>query len=724
MANDQKFTTEILRILAVAPPKGFRQGEILERLGSVDFKRFRRLLLQLCSQKLIVKDKNGTFHPAPPSSPQEQSAPTSGRQVKGVISVNPAGFAFVRQEQSDALDVFIPPNATGGAISDDTVLVELTSVSDSRGPEGRVVKILERAHLHFVGCLAMGHDGLTWYLRPLRREMPQTVLLEPVPHPETLRAGNWVTAELHTNEDGSLSAKLETQMEASGTVTADLDAIVAEYQIPEPYTNAQENAARRLKPLQPPREDLTGETVVTIDPADARDFDDALSCSPVADGKVTVGVHIADVACYVKAGSTLDEQARRRCFTSYLPGRTLPMLPHSLADELCSLQPNVPRLAHSVFVTIDASSGRILSWRRAHTLIRSTARLCYEEVQDYLDGGELSCVPEVKALLDRLASAAKQLRQYRSSQEMFLPMDMPEIRPICTEHPSQILGVQKSVSSFSHELVEEFMLAANQCIAAEMLKMRLPGLFRNHLSPDGDSLQEFAAQAQIILQKRIPPLDSRRSLVRFLRSLAESPLHDLVATTLLRHLPRANYGARSEGHFGLGKELYSHFTSPIRRYADLLVHQQLLARDIRKRTLNQEQMEQMASHCSLLEERCDQAAFSAYDRMKIRYLMQLRQANPNFRTGGDIVKVTKAGLTVYLDDYGLQGVIPASLLPGHGWVFEPGSQAWRNRKTGMMLSLRQHLSLALASADPIRGEIFLRLDSAPPDDDHRQHFRR
>jgi ribonuclease R len=707
MANDKKFSTEILRILAVAPPKGFRQAEILERLGSVDFKRFRRLLKQLCDQKLVIHQKNGTFLCAPQSQPPMPTTAPGGRQAQGVISVTSGGFAFVKQEEG--LDIFIPPTATGGAITDDTVLVELTSLGDSRGPVGRVVKILERAHLHIVGCLAMGHDGLTWYLRPLRREMPQTVLLEPVPHPETLRAGNWVRAELHTNEDGSLSARLEAQMEASGTVTADLDAIVAEYQIPAPYTAAQESAARRLKPLNPPREDLTGETVVTIDPADARDFDDALSCSPIRDGKVTVGVHIADVSCFVKTGSTLDEQARQRCFTSYLPGRTLPMLPHSLADELCSLQPGVPRLAHSVFVTIDVSSGRILSWRRAHTTIRSTARLCYEEVQDYLDGGPLSCSPEVKSLLDRLASTAKQLRQYRRAQEMFLPMDMPEIRPICTEHPSQILGVQKSVSSFSHELVEEFMLAANQCVAAELLKLHLPGIFRNHQSPDGDSLLEFAAQAQIILQKRIPPLDSRRSLVRFLRSLADSPLHDLIATTLLRHLPRANYGARSEGHFGLGKELYSHFTSPIRRYADLLVHQQLLAFDMRKKTRSQEQMEQMASQCSLLEERCDQAAFSAYDRMKIRYLMQLRQADPNFQTGGDIVKVTKAGLTVYLDDYGLQGVVPAQNLPGHGWVFEPGSQAWRNRRTGTMLTLRQHLPLALVSADPIRGEIALRL---------------
>ena len=479
-------------------------------------------------------------------------------KLQGSLSVNEKGFGFVELENGS---VFVPPSMLHGGIAGDLVEVRLDPQSDPERPSGAVTRILERKHGSIVGCLVRWHGG--WAIRPLRRELPALLPLsrnscaKAFPPP---REGQWARATLPIPADDNFDSELAPAvlcdiLGQNGEVSGDLDAIVAEFHIPETYTTEDEEAAARLQPAKVRRRDYTNHTVVTIDPVDARDYDDALSCEPTQrPGEVIVGVHIADVACYVTPKSALDSEARRRGFTSYLPGRTLPMLPRALANQQCSLQAGVPRLAHSVFIRYNAHTGEVLSWERCHTTIKVTQRLCYEQVQDYFDGRPFEAEEGVLALLDRLNGVARLLRHRRQTKELFLPMAMPEIRVLCTENPSHILGVQKNEDNPSHQLVEEFMLSANECIAQELEKLNLPGIYRNHLPPDEDKMAQFTESATLMMGEKVPSLGTRRGIVRFLKHAEKSPLKDVLYMAFLRHLPRAVYELDSNGHFGLGKE--------------------------------------------------------------------------------------------------------------------------------------------------------------------------
>ena len=638
----------------------------------------------------------------------------------GELSVNVQGFGFVKLDDGDSL--FVPPGYLGGAVTGDKVLAVIDPQSDPERPVAAVKRIIERKFGTFVGCL-VPLRGKHWGIRPLRRELPgllgltdESVARSAIPP----REGNWAKAELPVpTEDFPPEelpyATLLDSYGSSGNVTADLDAIVAEYRIPEPYTDEDEAKADGLKPVSVKRLDCTNDTVVTIDPVDARDYDDALSISKSpAKGQVVVGVHIADVASYIRPNSEFDLKARERCFTSYLPGRTLPMLPKALANRQCSLQAGVPRLAHSVFICFDEHTGEILSWKRRHTVINVRQRLCYEQVQEFLDGGAFDAQPGVAELVKKLADVSRLLRHRRMTRERFLPMAMPEIRVVCSEKPSQILGVQQSEDNPSHQLVEEFMLAANECVARELQRLDLPGLYRNHAAPDQEKLMDFATAATLMTGERVKGLGTRGAIVRFLKHAAESPLRDVLYMTFLRHLPRADYGAECLGHYGLGKEFYCHFTSPIRRYADLLVHQQLLSHDLRRKPYGEAAVVDFGALCSAKEYLCDQAEFAASDRMKIRYIQQLlKESGGALELKGEVCRVAKSGCQVYLPDYGLVAYANESQLPA-SWRFDHTKNAWTNIKDGDRLYITQTRQFRVDSADPIRGELLLKPSPLAP----------
>lgn len=630
----------------------------------------------------------------------------------GTLAVNEKGFGFV--ELSDATgSVFIPPSMLHGGIAGDQVEVQIDPQSDPERPSGAITRILERKHGAIVGCLVPWHGG--WALRPLRRELPALLPLsrqscaKAFPPP---REGQWARATLPIPDDDNFdsglgAAELCDVLGQNGEVTADLDAIVEEFHIPETYDEADEEKAAQLAPAKVRRKDYTRHTVVTIDPVDARDYDDALSCEPgQRPGEIVVGVHIADVACYVTPKSWLDGEARKRCFTSYLPGRTLPMLPRALANRQCSLQAGVPRLAHTLFIRYNAHTGEVLSWERCHTTIKVTQRLCYEQVQQYFDGRPFEAEPGVLELLDRLNDVARLLRHRRQTQEQFLPMAMPEIRVLCTENPSQILGVQKSEDNPSHQLVEEFMLSANECVANELQRLKLPGIYRNHQTPDEDKMAQFTETATLMMGEKVQSLGTRRGIVRFLRRAEKSPLKDVLYMAFLRQLPRAVYETESLGHFGLGKERYCHFTSPIRRYADLLVHQQLLLHDNHRKVYAEEQVSAIADDCTRHEYNCDQAEFAAEDRMKIRHLDHLRREDAAFTVLGEVCRTSKLGAQIYLPDYGLMAYVNTPQLPRH-WTFDHLKLDWTNLRDGDRLFVTQSRQFKIAVADPIRGELLL-----------------
>ncbi|MFA6928854.1 MAG: ribonuclease R family protein [Lentisphaeria bacterium] len=702
MANDQKMKEEILRLMVAAPAEGLSRPALRRQLGNIDEKRFRRLFQDLLHEGQLVALSGQRFKAAQASS-----------QVQGRVHVNTQGFGFVTLtgEQTGDPDIFIPPGMLGRSISGDLVQLQVTDTDNPKGPSGEILQVLERKHGEIVGCLVRHGQG--WAIRPLRKELPPLLSLLEDDGKNILsksQEGDWIQAVLLDEHPagGGLCAKLSSRIAASGNVSADLNAIVKEFDIPSKYTLREEEKAAALQALDIPREDCTKLLTVTIDPVDARDYDDALSCTEgPGKNEFTVGVHIADVASYVQPKSFLDKTAQKRGFTSYLPGRTLPMLPAALANDLCSLREGLPRFAHSVFIRIERKSGRILSFRRAHTIIKVSKRLCYDDATRFFDAGEMSLPPKIQDLLSKLREVAETMRRNRQEQELFLPMEMPEIRVLCSEQPSRIIGLQRTEHNASHALVEEFMLAANQCIAEELQSKKIAGLFRNHAEPEADSMHEFSVQVAQILSRKVKPFNTRKKLVDFLKTLSNHPLQELLQMTFLRHLPRANYGLRCEGHFGLGKTNYCHFTSPIRRYPDLLIHQQLLTYDQGLKPRTAEQVLPLAQVCSALEENCDQASYAAADRMKLRFMMQQKADNPMLRLRGSIIRTAKSGVTVFLPDYSLIGFVNAWQLPKKDWRFNNKEQLWKNHNTGDSLQARMEMDFLINTTDPIRGELTL-----------------
>ena len=629
----------------------------------------------------------------------------------GTLSVNIHGFGFVEIEGGSSL--FIPAPFINGALSGDTVEATLLPDSDPARPTGSIRRILARRFNEIIGCVAISKRG-EYFLRPMRKELPQTIPLygKDGGTPQCA-AGDWAKATLPIPHECSAetrqSAILADVIGACGDITADLDAIVAEFALPEPYSEEDCKRASHLRPTKVTRLDYTGKCTVTIDPVDARDFDDALSCERQrGTGRLVVAVHIADVACYIHNGTRLDHEARRRGFTSYLPGRTLPMIPRTLSDDLCCLRAGVPRLAHTVFMTIDEHTGEILSYRRRHCTIMVTQRLNYDQVQDYFDGRPFEAEPGVLEMLDRLRDLSRVMRARRRREEQFLPMEMPEIRALCSEHPPKVIGVRAEEESPSHQLVEEFMLAANQCIAEELLALRLPGLFRNHQAPDAQKLNAFVEAAMMMTDMKIGHLSARHNVVSFLRRAAQSPLRDVLYMTFLRHLPRADYGEECLGHYGLGKEHYCHFTSPIRRYPDTLVHQQLLAYDLRRTPYDLETVAALGQQCSALEYNCSQAEFAAQDRLKIRLIDERRRQEENFTLMGEICRTTKNSVQVYLPEYGLMAYVNEDQLPASRWSFDTRRCVWRNLNGEGDMAIAMAIPFQVVDADPVRGELALR----------------
>ena len=721
MAKDAQIKNDILQILSVAPKQGYQTKEILDIMCHLDQKRFQRLLRELLNSNKIIKTPHGLW-----------KLTAVNTEISGRISINPQGFGFVIQDTPDPenkQDIFIPPYAVGTAISGDSVQVAITDSDNPRGPSGEITKITKRAHKEIVGALAETKDG--WAIRPLRRELPSLIPLiqDKDKNNDALqksKPGDWVLADLITGDSSyDLRAKLTKRLAGSGKVKADLDAIVKEFDLPKQYTQTMEKRAAAITPLKVPREDLTNLTIFTMDPVDARDYDDALSYQETSNNnECIIGVHIADVSCYVQHNNFLDKAAVKRGFTSYLPGRTIPMLPRKLANTLCSLQAGVPRLAHTVFVRIDKRNGQILNWRRCHSTINVQKRLCYEDAADLFAGRPSNLSDDIKELLQKLLKLSQTMRKYRQEVELFIPMEMPEIRIICTEKPSQIIGLQENEPNTAHELVEEFMLAANQCVSLELQHSRIPALFRNHPDPDPDALSEFTVQAEQLLGQRIHKLKTRRDLVRFLQQVNKTPLRNVVNLTLLRHFPRAFYGPTNEGHFGLGKINYCHFTSPIRRYPDLIVHQQLIAKDLHQKFISSEKMLLLAQTCTAQEENCDQASFAASDRMKLRYMLIQQEKDPSMQLQGNIIKASKMGVMIFIMPYSLMGAVSYKDFPNGSWYFEGKNQRWVDRNTQRILQIRDAISCRILSADPIRGELSLTLSETPtPSQNKKQKFR-
>lgn len=621
------------------------------------------------------------------------------------------GFGFAMpvddaEKKNFPADIFIPAKFTANAIDGDIVQVKVVRDTADGRFSGIVTAITERTRKTIIAQLNSRRTA-----RPMDRHLPEEVKVNQLP--KSAEIGDLVklrlldTGKKHT--ESLRTEAVETLGSANDTETI-LNAVVSEFDLVAPYTEKQDAAAKKLKPQEIDRINLTRSFTVTIDPADAHDFDDAISIGK--SGKnLLVGVHIADVAAYIKSGSTFDKEAYKRAFSAYLPGRFLPMLPKSLTAKM-SLQEGVVSPAHSVLFTVDPATGKILKTERCHSLVKINKRLDFKEVQAFIDDpADVDWDKTTRRNMDQLVKVFRQWRENRRKKELFLDMPIPEVRVLCDESTGKITGLQRKIQTDADALVEEFMLAANSAVAEEIITKSIAGLFRIHPEPDEAKIDLFTDNCISIFHYSPGNiLGSRKNCAHFLETLENDHKKPVILSMFLRSLPRASYQAEPGLHYGLGKEKYSHFTSPIRRYPDLALHQQLWELDTKGKLKSRKKLEEIAQHCSAKEENNDNAYYAATDRMKLMYLKENGALDNGSIYEAVISRVTSSGLLCSVDELCVYGFIPREKLRGGNF-----RRSMRNREK--LSASKGHASykagdfvyVALDTIDTVRGNVVFRI---------------
>src|SRR5438270_12307315 len=574
-SNGRKIRDQIFALLSRKDYRPLNKIEIARKIGVSGRARvaLRRMLRDLELAGEIARIRKDRY-----------VLPVEADLVTGKLSIHPVGYGFLAQEKSGEPDVFIAAENIGTAMHGDRVVARMSPEAPSRRikgrREGRVIRILERAHNIIVGTLQRSRNF--YYVVPDDPRFVHDVYVGSVAavsndreSEDAANVGDKVVVRLgawesrHVNPEGEI-------IEVLGPASApgvDVLSIIRKYHLPTEFpSDVLEQAERipeRVEAQQiAGREDLRNQFIVTIDPDDARDFDDAINVEKLPNGGWQLGVHIADVAAYVEPGSALDREARRRGNSVYLADRVIPMLPERLSNGVCSLNPNVDRLTHSVFVEFD-KSGRAKNAYFARSVIRSAKRLTYKEAYAILQSkpdGELS------RRLHGAWELASLLRRKRFEHGS-LDLDFPEVK-VYVDEKGKPIRLERIENDESHQLIEEFMLAANEAVARELRQRSVATIYRVHEDPDPEKLGEYR---EFILSfgHKVGDLSHRKEIQRFLASIRGKPEEQALKIGLLKSLKRARYAAQPLGHYGLAKANYLHFTSPIRRYPDLVVHRTL-----------------------------------------------------------------------------------------------------------------------------------------------------
>jgi ribonuclease R len=598
----------------------------------------RKAVKRLVARGQIAYGASHLVRPVSVPSPVSPARPVSGSRpvgaspgghdrIVGMFRRASGGYGFVRParpdpEQPEVPDIYIAIEDSADAASGDVVAVRLTRQHGRKfpGPRGRIVEILERDTHRFVGTYFedpgsayVQVDG-SLFSKPILVGDPgahpvqpsEKVVIEMIRFPSCTHEGEGVIVEV---------------LGPGGKAGVDTLSVIREYELPEEFpadvlAEARQEADRYDESIPPDRLDATGEIVITIDPTDARDFDDAISLVRLDNGHWRLGVHIADVSHFVRPKTALDREAYQRATSVYLPDRVIPMLPEVISNGLASLQPGKVRYAQSAFLDF-TSEGLQVGTELHRSAIKSRRRLSYDEVDRFLADpapfrkkwGVAVC-----ELLDRMRVLARLLRGRRIARGA-LELTMPEVK-IDLDKDGRVTGAHVVKSTESHQIIEEFMLAANEAMAERLHQSGLAFLRRIHRPP---SLRKLQALQEFVAELRLPSEDltSRFGLQRLLGAAVGRPEQYAVNYAVLRSLQRAVYGPHEEGHFALASDCYCHFTSPIRRYPDLTVHRLVGALlGGKKPRQNMGELIVVGEHCSQREQRAEEAE-RELNRLKI-----------------------------------------------------------------------------------------------------------
>jgi len=616
-----------------------------------------------------------------------QAAASSGL-VRGVFATARPGFGFVSRTGAGE-DVFVPARFAEGVLQGDEVEVLVNEQGRIGKPEGRVVRVLKKGRGTVLGIYK--ERAGSPFIQALESPSPEDLPLRSR-GPLRPREGMIVEADRKT----LTVTKIYGRPEEPGV---DSRVVVRRYGLASEFPDEAQAEAEAVPGLFPEgeaagRRDLKDWTTVTIDGEKARDFDDAVSIKPLDGGRFLLGVHIADVSHYVRPGTALDRAAYERGTSVYFPDLTLPMLPEKLSNDLCSLRPKVPRLTVSVFMEIDAAGG-VAGAEFAPSIIRTAERMTYASVWRVLENDRAAC-RRYRSLVPSFLLMRDLARLLRARRLEDGGLDFDLVEPELVYEEGKLKAVAAAERNEAHRLIEEFMVAANVAVASFLEERGIPAIYRVHPAPEPGDLEKLRdLMTHFGYHLPGPGRIRSRDLARLLDQARGRPEEKFIGIQVLRAMKLAVYSPENVGHYGLAKTHYTHFTSPIRRYPDLVVHRILKAVLARQKP-GRLPLEEMALHSSERERNADEAEKALLEWRIFRLLKE--RVGDEF--AGVVVDVTKAGLIVELEEYFVEGLLPFQALGGD-FYRRTGPGAVRGRRRGKRFDSGDRIRVILVSCDPV-----------------------
>jgi len=720
--SDQPLEARIAQLVHSDAYRAAKPKRIHKLLGlkEEDYGLLRRAIKKMVQQgKLVFATNHLVLRPdkldssvgtSPPKSEKSEKPSSKGKVSEGTFRSTSQGFGFVRLNEPDSEkvsdDVFIPANSTLSAMDGDQVQIRLVKSTRSNRMEGLVVEIVERAKRQFVGTYQLiDNASIAWLdgvasdkpvslgdIRGLPVSVNDKIIVEMVRYPDAFHPGEAVILEI---------------LGASKNPAVDTMAVMHQFGLSEEFPEAVLNQAREMadkftEEISPDRTDLTNVPTLTIDPFDARDFDDAISLSKNEAGHWELQVHIADVSHFVPEGTALDDEAQLRATSVYLPDKVVPMLPEIISNHLASLQPDRVRLAKTVFIEM-MDDGTVVHSRVFNSAIRNAQRLTYEQVDQFLADREPwreKLTPAIFELLANMHSLAMMLRQ-RRSRGGSIELTLPEIK-IDLDKMGKVKGAHLTHHTESHQTIEELMLAANQAVATYLDDLDIPFLRRAHAPPQRIKLRrlyEFVRGLGI----ECNDLQDRFEIQRVINAVKGDTLEQAVNYAVLKSMSKAVYQPQKERHYALDMTHYCHFTSPIRRYPDLVVHR------IIQKIIDQKNPKAPMPVLNFLGQHCSDREVNAANaereliRVKLLHFMSRRQGE---EFTGTITGVKADDLLIRLEEVPVDGLITVDRLPPDRYRFDRDTHTMEGFRNGHRFRLGDSLRVKVERVDLARRQLF------------------
>ncbi|MBQ5635377.1 MAG: ribonuclease R [Alistipes sp.] len=683
-------TAFLVQLLRETPGKSYPLTTLAQRSGGDDKhakNEVKRIMSGLLDQGFATRDDRGRYSLNCSKMPHHE----------GIVDMNSNGTIFV-QCPSLETDIFVHARNSRCALQGDRVEVIVTHKSRNGALEGEITRVVERSNKCYVGVAEVRNKNVI-VIAPSTRRLPSEIYLSRRQNPN-INDGDKVAFRIveWREQDDMPTAEVVELLGAEGENDAEMHAILFEYDLPYKFESKVEEAANAIDGRITERDyaerrDMRDVPTLTIDPADAKDFDDALSVRRVGEGKWEVGVHIADVTHYVREGSVIDDEAMERATSVYLVDRTVPMLPERLCNDLCSLRPHEEKLSFSAVFTLTEDLKIESEWF-GRTVIYSDRRFTYEEAQRVIESGEGDMKDEILTL-HRLAQGLRQER-YRKGAIAF---DRREAKFTLDEkgHPT---GVYFKVQKEANQLIEEFMLLANKRVATFCARRNgrpRTMVYRVHDEPNSDKFdrfRNFILRFGHILRAQ-KGASVAKELNKLLRDVNGKAEENVVSIMAIRSMAKAIYTTDNIGHYGLGFPYYTHFTSPIRRYPDMMVHRLLQRYLDGKQSADKAAHEAMCEHSSDMEVRASEA-----ERASIKYKMVEYMADKvGEEFDGHISGFSEWGVFVELEESIVEGMVPMRDMPGDYYRFDEARYEVYGQATGRTFSLGDKVRIRVKSAD-------------------------